>query len=179
MTGKHIGAALAVMALLGAVPQLSVSTAHAQTEQAAANARIAAMRAIINANRNDPVALRKALAEYVANNPAAAPFVSNAIAGQGLPAVALAAIGNAMADARAALATAGNASGAAAVAQEAATLPPAAQSAYQATIRSGTTQTVVINSGATPGAGQPEGNAGLPPLPELPPLRTQTQNSAS
>lgn len=148
MTGKHIGAALAVMALLGAVPQLSVSIAHAQTAptpQSVANARIAAMRAIINANRNDPEELRKALAEYVANNPAAAPLVSNAIAGQGLAATALAAIGNAMADARAALATAGNTVGAAAVAAEAATLPPAAQTAYRTTTQSGATQTVVMN----------------------------------
>jgi hypothetical protein len=141
---------------------------NAPTAQAVAAQRIAAMRAIINANRNNPAALRAALAAYVAQNPAAAPLVSNALAGQGLPAAALAAVGNAIADARAALIAAGNTAGAAAVAAEAATLPPAAQTAYTTTTTTGTTQPIVAAAGAPPATDTNTGGGTPPAAQSLP-----------
>lgn len=147
----------------GMTAPVMVTSASAQTAQAVANARVAAMRAIINQNRNNPAALRAALAAYVANNPDAAPLVTNAIAGLGLPAAALASVGNALADARATLAAVGNVAGANAVAAEAATLPPAAQTAYTTTTTNGTTQNVALNTGGNQPGSEGGNTGGSPP----------------
>lgn len=110
------------------------------------NQAITQMQEIIRSNQNNPAALESALASYLTNNPDSVSLLSEAV-GQATPGYGtLLAVGNAAATAYRNLARAGNAAAAASLLAEAATLPAAARTAFNAA----TTQNLQATSTQNP-----------------------------
>ncbi len=149
MNSKNLITAVVVsLVSLGAADLMGVPVSGKVFAQGAGqNQAIAQMQEIIRSNQNNPAALESALASYLTNNPGSVSLLSEAV-GQATPGYGtLLAIGNAAATAYRNLARAGNTAAAASLKAEAATLPGAAQAAFNA----GTNQNLQATSTQTPG----------------------------